>query len=79
MLKRSGVSAMTVAIGRATNTRTSAIAVPSSATASSRPGKTSSPSIRNIPTCESHAIPSWNATIVRLAGNCASPIVRPAM
>ena len=67
-----------VASGRATNTTTSASSVPSHATSSRSAGKTSRPSVRNIVSCATHAMPSWNAVTVRLAGMLADPSASPA-
>jgi hypothetical protein len=67
------------AIGRATNTSSSASRIPSSHTAPKSDGKTSSPRTRNMPSCATHARPSWKVVIVRRAGVDELPITRPVM
>ena len=67
-----------VAIGRATNTRTSARMIPSSHTPPKSDGNTRRPRTRNMPSCATHASPSWNVVIVRRAGVAELPMTRPA-
>ena len=72
-LKPNGSVDTSTAIGRATNTTTSASTVPSTATSPSWSGKTSRPSVRNMTSCATQPSPSWNAATVCLAGTFALP------
>ena len=69
---------ITAATGRATAAVMRAIAIDCHALSSSWCGNTSSPSVRKSPSCATQASPSWNVTIVRLAGVDAVPSTRPA-
>jgi len=51
--------------------------VPFQATSGSSDGLTSNPSVRNMPSCATHASPSWNAVTVRLAGRLPVPRASP--
>ena len=78
VVKRSKAVLTKAATGRATNTSTSASAVPLIATSPSSLGNTSSPSARNIAICATQASPWWNTVTVRLAGMRAEPSTSPA-
>ena len=76
--KRAPIVATNAATGRATNMSTTARSAAFGAISTRRPGKTRSPSIRNIPSCASHARPSWKVVIVLSAGLGRPPMIRPA-
>jgi hypothetical protein len=76
--KRSNAVLTKVATGRATNTSTSASAVPLTATSPRSLGKTSRPSARNMEICAIQARPWWNTVTVRLAGMREDPSISPA-
>ncbi len=76
-LNRAPTSEITVASGRLTKTTSSASSVPFQATSGSSDGKTSRPSVRNMPSCATQASPSWNAVTVRLAGRLPEPSASP--